>query len=909
VTMNATLCVDGDSPTIVSFCRDLTDHKKLEAELRASSERWQFALEGAGDGVWDWNVQSGEAILSRRWKEMLGYTEGEVANQASEFTKRVHPDDMPHVMADIQAHMDGKTPLSSNEFRMICKDGSWKWMLGRGMVVSFSSDGKPMRLVGTQTDISDRKKNEETIQAANRAKSEFLANMSHEIRTPMNAIIGLSHLCLQTELTPKQQNYLRKISTSANNLLVIINDVLDFSKIEAGKLAMEVVPFKLDEVMDNVATVIGMKAREKSLELIFDTDPKLPSALRGDALRLGQVLINLAGNAVKFTEHGEIVVQTQCVCEDDTSITLKFLIRDTGIGLTTEQQGKLFQAFSQADSSTTRKYGGTGLGLAICNRLVELMGGTIQVESSPGLGSTFWFTAKFEKLADAMPALSKMPTLPKKLRILVVDDNETSLEILKGSLEALGMDVVLAGSAKTGLALLENTQDAPFDLVLMDWQMPEMDGIEAVRAMHMSQTLTEVPSVIMVTAYDTDEVMRQAAGIPLDGILNKPVIGSALLDTLSRLFGPQAHSSHHVLRTDEQVHSLRLGLQGARVLLVEDNEMNQEVARDILYTAGILVRVANDGQEAIDILKLDSQFDTILMDMQMPGMDGVTATRAIRENMGLCDMPIIAMTANAMQEDRKRCLDAGMVDYIAKPIDVGEFFTVLGKWIKPFSHTALPVKSDGADTLPATRVFDLDRLEGLNAEGALHQLDGNVAIYEKLLGRFARTFQGTSQAIFDAITHKQSDEAVRLAHTLKGIAGTLGATVLYELAGAIESRLKQTPHEVNGTELDHLHSAIERMVAVIEQARQVHPVLATTPGMVDGATLRPVIGQLDALLKEDDTDAIQCYEHVMNILKATPYQTKLEKVGDCMGKFDYESAQQQLATLTQQLRKDGVIDG
>jgi len=466
---------------------------------------------------------------------------------------------------------------------------------------------------------------------ATKAKSEFLANMSHEIRTPMNAIMGMAHLALKTDLTPKQYDYLKKVDISAKSLLGIINDILDFSKIEAGKMDMESVDFQLEDTLDNISTLVGIRTQEKGLELLIKTDPAVPTALVGDPLRLGQVLINLSNNAVKFTDAGEIVVAVELEKEAVDQVTLKFSVRDTGIGMTEQQAARLFQPFSQADSSTTRKYGGTGLGLTISKRLAEMMGGNIWVTSQPGHGSTFSFTANFglgkEKARECYQPVADL----RGMKVLVVDDNATSRDIFQDMLESFSFDVTLATSGREGLAELEKASpDRPFDIVIMDWKMPGMDGIEATRLIKSHKDLSKIPAVIMVTAFGREEVMQQAQQVGLEGFLLKPVNASMLFDTIMQAFGLETNAAPRVTQKNEQQAEALEKIQGARVLLVEDNEINQQVAREILEGAGLNVTVVTNGQEAVDAVQVNA-YDAVLMDVQMPVMDGYTATRKIRE--------------------------------------------------------------------------------------------------------------------------------------------------------------------------------------------------------------------------------------------------------------------------------------
>ncbi len=683
---------------------------------------------------------------------------------------------------------------------------------------------------------------------ATKAKSEFLANMSHEIRTPMNAIMGMAHLALKTDLTPKQYDYLKKVDISAKSLLGIINDILDFSKIEAGKLDMESVDFQLEDTLDNISTLVGIKTQEKGLELLFKTDPSVPTALVGDALRLGQILINLSNNAVKFTDTGEIVVATELVRKENSQVTLKFSVQDTGIGMTPEQAAKLFQPFMQADTSTTRKYGGTGLGLTISKRLAEMMGGEIWVESKQGRGSTFSFTANFglgkQKAKKQYKPVSEM----RGMKVLAVDDNATSRDILQDMLVSFTFDVTVAASGPEGIAEIEAAnKDKPFELVIMDWKMPDMDGIEASKRIKQHRDLSNIPAIIMVTAYGREEVMQQAEELGLDGFLLKPISPSMLFDAIMQAFGEALPETSRIAQRHEQDAEALNNLPGAHVLLVEDNEINQQVAKEILEGAGLKITLATNGQEAVDAVK-ENAYDAVLMDVQMPVMDGYTATLKIREwetevrgqrsedrergsalSPQSTELPIIAMTAHAMAGDEDKSLQAGMNGHVTKPIDPDQLFATLQEWIKPSEKRVQLQQADiGAEKPEPDQAVEVKdelpaALPGFDLADGLKRLQGNKTLYRKLLLNFGNDYNTVANDIRKALDAKDFDQAHSLVHNLKGLAGNLAATDLQSAAVNLENLVKGIGNKTPSAEkLNLKFSDLENALnQALESARSI----------------------------------------------------------------------------------------
>jgi len=895
----------GERPLLYSIIHDITERKRIESALRESEARYRTLFNSASDGIIILDMEGQILDANSVFCDRLGYQREEVIGRTPTMI------DTPSQATQVAQRMEtlrchGETLFESAH---VSKDGVVHPVEVSACCCEFG--GKPA-IVAIVRDISERKRTEEeharareAAEAASRAKSEFLANMSHEIRTPMNAIIGLGHLALQTDLTPKQRDYLSKMHSSALSLLGIINDILDFSKIEAGKLEMEMVDFELPALFENLADMVTVWTADKEVEILYDIAPTVPEFLQGDPLRLSQVLTNLLNNAVKFTEQGEVVVSVTVEQMDEIAETvrLRFAIRDSGIGLSEEQIGQLFQPFTQADSSTTRKYGGTGLGLSICRRLVDLMDGNIWAESEPGKGSCFTFTALF-RLARRRAARQELPADLAGMRVLAVDDNPVSRAMLHDMLQSLQFSPSTAASGGEAIAELERSarEDAePYRLVLMDWRMPDLDGPETVARIRELGGPASMPVIVMVSAYSSEETRQQARELPIDGFLAKPFHPRRLCQTIRDALGHDGQQPQGRCEERSAGYESLADLQGARVLVAEDHPINQLFIREVLKNAGIAVVTVANGREAVTAVEqAETPFDIILMDLQMPEMDGYEATRQVRELSAKAELPIIAMTAHVMADERERCLDAGMNGHLGKPINVMELYATLLRYVRPRRHASSPLSLPVAGKAPVT---DFPNLPGINVPDGLERLDQNAGLFRQLLIDFVEGKRGVPEKLQRAVAAAEWDVAVQLAHGVKGIAGNLAAERLYAVAAELEQACEHRDTAVAQPLLAEFESSFNEVAAAAallsggdKGARRADKVAKPS-----NESLAAVVNELGHLLQIHDLHAGVPFERLRSHPGARRYRRQLDAMAEQINKLNFKAALRLLGELAADL--------
>ncbi|MBF0192122.1 MAG: PAS domain S-box protein [Magnetococcales bacterium] len=828
---------DGRIVGSVAVFQDITERRRIQEALQESESRLSIALSASNTGFWDWNPCTDAAYFSAEWFGMLGYARGDLEENAATWRNLIHPEDLPRVTAALGAHFEDPSHPYEVEFRMRHRLGAWKWILASGKVTGRDLRGQVNRMTGIHKDISERKTVEEQLkaaigiaEAASRAKSDFLANMSHEIRTPMNAIIGMSHLALSTELTVRQKDYVAKIHASAKALLRILNDILDFSKIEAGRLELEEVVFRMDEVLETVTTLVAPRSHEKGLELLCSRGAGVPQQVRGDPLRLQQVLLNLLGNAVKFTSAGEVELRVEVVSRRGSSVELRFVVRDTGIGIRPDQVAHLFESFTQADTSTTRQYGGTGLGLAISRRLVELMGGGITARGEPGVGSAFVFTVVMGVMEEDRGAFLPSPEL-RGLRVGVAVDNSRAREILLELLASLTFRVCQERHDTNTDSGSGAWLDKP-DLLVIDAHHAGQDGLEWLRRMRERPGYARMPAVMLCPQPEMVNMQEWCGGLPETRPVAKPVTASQFFDVVAELFGAESHRHlRHIVKDQGGLVGFR-ELAGRRVLLTEDNVVNQQVAVDLLELVGVVVEVAGNGADAVEMLRRH-RYDVVLMDVQMPVMDGYEATRRIRAELGL-QVPVIAMTANAMVGDREKSLQSGMNDHVAKPIDPQHLYRTLHRWLVQGGVVATAGEADPAP-LREERDPMPPEIPGIDLAVALQRCAGSRALLWRLLRRFVVDQSGVIGRLREIWNRGESHEAVRVAHTLKGLAGSLGAEELRVAAHDLEHGLVAAPESA-----PVLMDAVEVVLQPILKALSELPEAETSDGAVRPGAKRPV---------------------------------------------------------------------
>jgi two-component system, sensor histidine kinase and response regulator len=889
--------------TMLGNVIDITKRKNAVESLTASEERFRNLIDKAPIGLSITTMDGRIVKVNAALVQMYGYdSEEDMKSRPVTDVFFTNPEDRIRLLMFIhEGHIGTAIEMETKR-----KNGKHFWV-SLAAIIQEATPGEKQIIVFTE-DITDKKEMELGLQkakaaaeAATQAKTEFLAHMSHEIRTPMNAVVGLSHLALKSDLNPKQRDYLLKIQSSANSLMRIINDILDISKIEAGKLDIEDQNFKLNHMLNNIINMFSIRVQEKGLDIRFETAAEVPQALIGDPLRIGQILINLIGNSLKFTQEGGITVSVKLKSRELNRAVLQFSVRDTGIGMTEEQSRKLFQPFIQADSSITRKYGGTGLGLFISKQLVEKMGGQISVESAPGKGSTFTITI----VAGLQPedVSNEIATfIPKRpLKVLVADDNDNAREILQQMLSDISCDVEAVTSGSEVLKALKENTDG-FDLVVLDWRMPDIDGFETARRIRNNLHLPRIPKIFMVTAYGREEAMYEAKQLGLDAFLVKPVNHSIMFDAIANAFG---RSETQVKELSGQEKSESQDLIKAHLLVVEDNEINQQVAKELLEGFGASVDIAENGQIAVEKIENGMRYHAVLMDLQMPVMDGYEATARIRKKFDKDMLPILAMTAHALQSEIQKCLQADMNGVVTKPIDPGKLKEELCRWVLP---KRLAVEASRRSvTSPQSEILEetsAETLPGIDVKSALNRLMGNRRLLKKLLEDFVANYSSVFADIREAMEKGDRTAVQRIVHSFKGVAGNISANEIFSSAARLEILLRQQADDGIAEELKKMEKAYrivsDGIHAVRAEDRESVPAMPEDQS-IDIQVAGGMILELYGLLQKHSMKARKQWILLREALGLADLKEPIAHFEECMNRLDFKGAVEILEGIAQKV--------
>ncbi|MEA3289491.1 MAG: transporter substrate-binding domain-containing protein [Campylobacterota bacterium] len=883
---------------------EIVHRKKIENELLESRKRLELALKGGDLGSWDIDFNSNKLIVNERWATMLGFELKDIEKITNQtWVDTIHPDDKQRVLDFGRKYKNGEVSIYAIEYRAIRSDDEVIWLLSKGSIVERGNLGEHLRMVGTVSDITSKKLYEEELtkakddaEAATQAKSMFLARMSHEIRTPMNAVLGMLYLTKKTSLTPIQDNYISKANNAAQSLLHVINDILDFSKIEAGKLSIESIEFDFNEMLSRIGSMMNFKAEEKGIELLIKYDPLIPKYLISDPARIEQILINLVGNAIKFTTRGEIIISPKFVKKVDDQISLEFCVKDSGIGISSEDQSKLFKDFSQVDESTTRRFGGSGLGLAISKKLSNLLGGKIWLESSSkSEGSVFCFSIKCQeaKIITKKPVI--FPETLQKLKILIVDDNKVACEILSQMLDSLKLHSDIVSSGEEVLTSILKDKNS-YDLIFMDYKMPGLNGVDTYR--RIKEELGEkTPKTIMVTAYSKDEVIESFTKVGIESFLTKPVHPSLLFDTILHIMGKDKLIQKKGKYDDISNVSIE-NIRGSKILLVEDNEVNQEFAIMLLESNGMIVEVANDGLAAIEMIR-SQKYDMVLMDIQMPNMDGLEATKHIRDmdDEYFKTVPIVALSAHAMSGDHEKSIDAGMNDHITKPIDPDKLFETMIKYIE--------IKSQ-YDKLNDNRSENLELFKELKSDlidfqKGIQRAGGNQTGYMKILKRVSLKYKEFFSVIDKYIKSGDLVEAEAKAHELKGVSGNIGAVDLFKLTETVDNLLK----EAKTPSYDLLESLKDMIQKTFEEIDKIEYVQESIEQKgFDNKIVLPLLEMIEENMEINIVESEDALEKVIPYLQDKKYKELISQVKENVENFDTDAALDILKNLKNLINKE-----